>query len=364
MPNLSIVKVFFLFVIILFLSIKCILFFFTDVLLATQLTRLYDHIQSFENSLGIVKAGIDEIANNVERRMQSLEKTVNNLGQVVVGQEETMTNVENVVETIETAVERQDQTLTKLGKDFEVQRDDIKRYGKGLRGLHVLQQQIGGEVKEILHLCTVWDQQWDVQEEKKEETQAESTTDSEISDPGVPDPMVTVPEGPDPDTGRPVIADPVSADSGVFPPESAGTTNATSPGFVLTSATPINSQDDAQATTLIALLPMSSPPTNPTPSAAPVLPAPPANPASCAATPLPPPPAHSPCNAPPVVQSVSSSALLAPPAKRHGSPVVGDRKSPRLRSQSRGPSPSGSSKRPPEDAKGGKPKRQKRNPSS
>jgi hypothetical protein len=351
----------------------------SDVLLATQLTRLYDHIQSFENSLGFVKAGIDEIANNVERRMQSLEKTVNNLGQVVVGQEETMMNVENIVENIETVVERQDQTLTNLGKDFEVQRDDIKRYGKGLRGLHVLQHQISGEVKEILELCTTWDKNGDEQEEKKEEIQAESTSDSEmtdsgITDSGIPDRAMTEPEAldPDTDTGRPVITDPVTADSGVFPPESAGTastvqrsTNAPSPGLVLTSATPINSQDDAQATTLIALLPMSSPPANPTPSAAPVLPAPPAKPASGAAPPLPPPPAHSPSNAPPVVQSVSSSALLAPPAKRHGSPVVGDRKSPRLRSQSRGPSsPSGSSKRPPEDAKGGKPKRQKRNPSS
>lgn len=326
-------------------------------------------MQDTDKSLTIVQAGIDghlDVTMEVRRKMETFEKTmqtcektmnsllktVNKLGLIVVGQEETLTNIQKTVDNIEEIVGRHEESWKEF--DFATQGDQIKRYGVGIRGIHVLQGQIRKDVDAVLSLCQAWDIQEQERVEKMEMGSDSGKPESAPAESEVPDSGSPESEAPESGPANSAIVGVAEEGSTL---EGRGEPSApTFPGLVLTTPTPVNSQEDAQA--IIPLPPNTSssaapsPPANTLSSEAPLPPLPPHPPAnhpSSTASDSPPPSSNPLTSAEPLIQKVSSMDHLALPPQRHGSPVAAGRRSDRLRSTSRGLSPSGSAKRPPSE---------------
>jgi hypothetical protein len=144
----------------------------------------------------------------------------------------------------------------------------------------------------------------------------------------------------------------VAAPEDTPPDLSAAQDSVAKPDVTMTSPTPINSQDEAQATTTLVAAPPPPPTSNPPETVV----------VTRQLSPLP-------------TESTSSDTRLAPPPlinekragkrSRENTPIPGDRRSPRIRANSRAPSPPkiGPPKRQSEAKGGGDSKRHKPNPS-
>ena len=343
-------------------------------------------------------------------KLRSMEKKINDLETTVNGLENTVKT--DVTDRLDMMIYKTDLMTKKLEAKlhrFEPMLVRILGYGETLKYMFNLETSIAGAIYDI--------HQWAKLAISEENKQSESETNGGLQEEGSnqepelgpgwgwglgpdsvqeegshqgPGPGSGSGSGPDPQTEPLLTGAEVGTASGKASVSSEKqTTKPVSPDITMTTATPKNSQDDAQETTTI----VPSPPDLPPPTVAatgvsppseqgeePIVPTPPhpraiagpdrlqppVNPHSG----LPPPPTVTVTNLPPTTVAATG---VSPPSKqgentkgkrsRGRTPNIGDRRSPRLVGTSRAPSPAPDipSKRPSEigDGDGGDPKRQK-----
>jgi hypothetical protein len=290
--------------------------------------------------------------------IQTLEKKIDFLAS------KTMETPGKLMEQYDLTVYNQSHMFQKLSGKVDRHEALLMRvvgFGQTLRDITYLQTEIANDVKLIreegeTNNCDE-DAQYDTEDEVVAGAGPVETTAS------VPLPSVPTFLGPDDMVPGPVektVGPTIEETSAIpFVP--------TSPDVTMTTATPLNSQDDIQHTTTLltstggqALPPTSDDPvqveTSPTAETAPV---------------------HSPPPTKPVTEEEPPKTVhLSPPAtveeeiakgnrkrQRTPNPNIGDRRSPRLKGNSRAPSPAVRTKRPAEDDEGGNTKRVKVKPS-
>jgi hypothetical protein len=315
-----------------------------------------DHIKTTEHHtelLDIIDENVRILFNRMDNQYEILKKLGGLLTVVNNRMEEAVRINEEAARKYEEAARKNDDVFKRL--DYTIEKINERTTHLESFGVRVLDRSAGpsyaGPVERASSsLGRDYLGLWDSPEPAVQETPNVGVSASEGPAGPLPESVaapvnVTAPEE--------ITAPQVVAAPEVTPPDlSADQDSVAKPDVTMTSPTPLNSQDEAQATTTLVAAPPPLPTSNPPETVV----------VTRQLSPLP-------------TESTSSASRLAPPPpidekrggkrSRENTPPSGDRRSPRLRANSRAPSPPkiGPPKRQSESKGGGDSKRHKPNPS-